>query len=60
MRERIAGPRGNGKPLQIAVDSLAGTTGTTMARSIIDTRSDLERNLAYKSAFAPIKANFPL
>lgn len=27
MRERIAGPRGRSKPLQIAVDSVPGTTG---------------------------------
>jgi hypothetical protein len=27
MRERIAGPRGTGKPLQIAVDGVPGTTG---------------------------------
>ena len=26
MRERIAGPRGTGKPLQIAVEDVTGTT----------------------------------
>ena len=29
MRERIAGPRGTGKPLQIAVDGVPGTTEAT-------------------------------
>ena len=30
MRERIAGPRGTGKPLQLAVDSVPGTTEATL------------------------------
>jgi hypothetical protein len=44
MRDRIAGPRATGKPLQIAVDSVPGTTGRL--NRAIGGGSDQARNMA--------------
>ena len=51
MRERIAGPRGTGKPLQIAVDGVTGTTDADLCRDLSSDHHASSFNYRFTSAF---------